>query len=127
MEMGEMFLGRSQYPGASASFTWNNIFRTLESRNGNSIYLFAGAGASAGYSKDFRLKKKQQTYYGGFFGLKGRAGVTIIYDRDINITAAVAPILGMHLCPKNGTIIMRYYRYGLLQTLMPEITISYRF
>jgi hypothetical protein len=59
--------------------------------------------------------------------VKGRAGVRIEYDRNINITAAVAPVLGMHLSMKDETVMMRYYRYGLLQTLMPEITISYRF
>lgn len=127
MEMAETFLGRTPYPGISASFTWNNILRTMTSRNGNDIFLFAGAGAAAGYNKDCRLKKKQETYHGGFFGLKGRAGVTIRYDRNINITAAVAPVLGMHLSVKDETIMMRYYRYGLLQVLMPEVTISYRF
>jgi hypothetical protein len=39
----------------------------------------------------------------------------------------VAPVLGMHLSMKDETVMMRYYRYGLLQTLMPEITIGYRF
>lgn len=127
LEMTETFIGRARVPGGSVSFTWNDILGSTTSRNGNRISFFAGAGAAAGYCKDFRVKRKEQIRYGSFFGLKGRAGVRIEYDRNINITAAVAPVLGMHLYMKDETLMMRYYRYGLLQTLMPELTISYRF
>lgn len=127
LEMSEMFLGTTAQPGGSVNFTCNDILHSITSRNGNTISFFAGAGAAVGHSKDCRLKKNQVTYHGFFFGLKGRAGVRIKYDRNINITAAVAPVLGMHLSVKDETVMMRYYRYGLLQTLMPEITISYRF
>ena len=127
LEMTETFIGRARVPGGSVSFTWNDILGSTTSRNGNRISFFAGAGAAAGYCKDFRVKRKEQVRYGSFFGLKGRAGVRIEYDRNINITAAIAPVLGMHLFRKEETVMMRYYRYGLLQTLMPELTISYRF
>ena len=127
LEMPETFLGRARVPGGSASFTWNDIISSTPSRNGNRITLFAGAGAAAGYCRDFRVKRNEQTRYGCFFGLKGRAGFRIEYDRNVNITVAVAPVLGMHLYLKDETLMMRYYRYGLLQTLMPELTISYRF
>lgn len=127
LEMSETFLGRARVPGASLSFTWNDIIGSTTSRNGNRICFFTGAGAAAGYCKDFRVRRKEQIRYGSFFGLKGRAGVRIEYDRKVNITAAIAPVLGMHLYIKDETLMMRYYRYGLLQTLMPELTISYRF
>lgn len=127
IEMSEPFLGRSLRPGASASFTWNNIYGSTLSRNGNLIRFFAGAGAEAGFCKDFRLARTDETLHGGFLGLKGTAGINIRYERNIDITIAVAPVLGMHLSIKDETVMMRYYRYGLLQTIMPEITISYRF
>ena len=127
LEMSEMFLGRTVKPGGSVNFTFNDVLHSIASRNGNSICFFAGAGASLGYSKDCRLKKDKESSHGYFFGLKGRAGLRIQYDRNINITAALAPMLGMHLSMKDETVMMRYYRYGLLQALMPEITISYRF
>lgn len=127
LEMSETFLGRARVPGASLSFTWNDIIGSTTSRNGNRICFFTGAGAAAGYCKDFRVRRKEQIRYGSFFGLKGRAGVRIEYDRKVNITVAIAPVLGMHLYIKDETLMMRYYRYGLLQTLMPELTISYRF
>lgn len=126
-EMSEMFLGRTTKAGGSVSFTFNEVLRRVTSRNGNSIFIFAGAGAAIGYSKDCRLRRAQPTYHGYFFGLKGRAGVRIEYDRKVNITAAVAPVLGMHLSMKDETLMMRYYRYGLLQTLMPKLTIGFRF
>ena len=126
-EMTESFLGRAAVPGGSVSFTFNDIIDSISSRNGNRISFFAGAGAAIGYCKDFRLKRKEQAAYGYFFGLKGRAGLRIEYDRNINITAAFAPVLGMHLYTKDETLMMRYYRYGILQTMMPELTISYRF
>lgn len=126
-EMTESFLGRAAVPGGSVSFTFNDIIDSISSRNGNRISFFAGAGAAAGYCKDFRLKRKEQTRPGCFFGLKGRAGFRIEYDRNVNITAAIAPVLGMHLSMKDETLMLRYYRYGILQTLMPELTISYRF
>ena len=127
LEMTESFLGRAAVPGGSASFTFNDIIDSISSRNGNRISFFAGAGAAIGYCKDFRLERKEQATYGYFFGLKGRAGLRIEYDRNINITAAFAPVLGMHLYTKDETLMMRYYRYGILQTMMPELTISYRF
>ena len=127
LEMSEMFLGRTTKSGGSVNFTCNDIIRCITSRNGNDILFFAGAGAALGYSKDCRFRRNQMTYHGYFFGLKGRAGVRIEYDRNVNITAALAPVLGMHLSQKDETVMMRYYRYGLLQTLMPELTISYRF
>lgn len=127
LEMTEAFLGRSNLPGGSMSFTYNDIIGAISSRNGNRISFFAGAGAAAGYCKDFRVKRKEQSTYGGFFGLKGRTGFRIEYDRNVNITAAIAPVLGMHMSIKDETLLMRYYRYGLMQTLMPELTISYRF
>ena len=127
LEMSEMFLGRTAKHGGSINFTCNDVLHSITSRNGNTVSFFAGAGAAVGHSKDCRLKRDQVTYPGLFFGLKGRAGLRIRYDRNINITAAVAPVLGMHLSMKDETVMMRYYRYGLLQTLMPEITVSYRF
>ena len=59
---------------------------------------------------------------------KGRLGMEIVYDRNVNISICVAPVLGLHMArDMSGNLLARYYRYGLLQTIMPEIGISYRF
>jgi len=127
MELGEAFLNRSQKPGYGASFTWNSIIAETESVNGNSIKFFAGPGAAVGYCKDLRLINKEHGLHGAYFGLKGRAGLEIQYDRKVNIIVCVAPVLGLHLAEDNGNYLARYYRYGILQTIMPEISINYRF
>lgn len=128
LETGEAFAGRANMPGAAASFTWNTIFARKESGNGNEIRFFAGPGAAAGYCKDIRIKKTEQGLLGAYFGLKGRLGLEIIYDRNVNIYVCVAPVLGLHLAKDmGGNLLARYYRYGLMQTIMPEIGISYRF
>ena len=64
---------------------------------------------------------------GTFFGLQGKVGIAIDYPRNISIKICVAPVLGMHLTKGDEYNMMRYYRYGLLQTILPEINISYRF
>lgn len=128
LETGEAFAGRAKMPGAAASFTWNTIFARQKSVNGNEIRFFAGPGAAAGYCRDIRLKKSEHGLPGAYFGLKGRLGMEIIYDRNINISICVAPVLGLHMArDKSGNMLARYYRYGLMQTIMPEIGISYRF
>ena len=128
LETGEALAGRTNFPGAAASFTWNTIFARKESGNGNEIRFFAGPGAAVGYCKDIRLKKTEHGLHGTYFGLKGRLGFEITYARNVNIVICVAPVLGLHMAKDSGgNLLARYYRYGIMQTIMPEIGISYRF
>lgn len=118
---GEAFMNREEYPGVSVSFTWNMIMKTWDSRNGERIDLFAGPGLAAGWSKDFMKER-------GFnIGLAGRVGVQCSFSRNVEISACVTPVLGMHMVLLKESIRMEYYRYGLLNTIMPEIGIRYRF
>lgn len=118
---GEAFMNREPYPGLSVSFTWNMILKTWDSRNGERIDLFAGPGLAAGWSKDFMKER-------GFnIGLVGRVGVQCCFTRNVEISACVAPVLGMHMVLLKESIRMEYYRYGLLNIIMPEIGIRYRF
>lgn len=119
-EMADTFIGKASLPGASASFSWNLIFYNTESRNGVEIDLFAGPGFIIGITSD-------QMWRNTFFGLKGRAGVRLIYDRKINISLALVPVMGLHLKYIEEEMQMDYYKNGLLQIIMPEIGISYRF
>lgn len=118
---GEAFMDREQYPGVSASFTWNMIMKTWDSRNGERIDFFAGPGLAAGWSKDL-LKER-----GFHVGLAGRVGVQCSFSRNIEISACVAPVLGIHMVFLKESIRMEYYRYGLINMVMPEIGIRYRF
>ena len=127
LESGEVFIGRHTRPGGSVSFTWNTILSSWESSEGNRISFFAGPGATIGYCKDLEINREENNHEGTFFGMQGRAGIAIEYPRNISIKICVAPVLGMHLTKGDEYNMMRYYRYGLLQTILPEINISYRF
>lgn len=120
-EMAETFLGKVLHPGISAAFTWNLIFAQLESRNGIPLRFYAGPGIAAGINHDMK------TSPGLFFGLKGRVGMQCIYDRKINISVSLAPVLGLHVSEDEENVTTRAYRNGLMQILMPEFGISYRF
>lgn len=120
-EMAETFLGRAMYPGISTAFTWNLVFAQFESRNGIPVRFYAGPGFATGISHDMHGR------HGLFFGLKGRAGMQCIFDRRINISVSLAPILGIHISEDDENILTRPYANGLLQAVMPEFGISYRF
>lgn len=127
LESGEVFIGRHNRPGGSVSFTWNNILSSWESSEGNKISFFAGPGATIGYCKDLEISREENNKEGTFFGLQGKVGIAIDYPRNISIKICAAPVIGMHLTKGKEYYMMRYYRYGLLQTILPEINISYRF
>ena len=120
-DVSEAFLYRTTYPGVSLSVTWNQIFSSWELKDGTKMSLFAGPGIAAGYGKDYK------TGHGYFFGLKGRAGVECQFERRITISACISPILGMHVIPHSEYLSLKYYRNGLLYSLVPEIGIKYRF
>lgn len=120
-EMAETFIGRAMHPGLSAAFSWNLVFAQIESRNGNQVRFYAGPGLAAGISQDIK------TPPGLFVGLKGRLGMQCIFDRRINISLALSPVLGIYVSKEDEYINARAYRHGLLRAFMPEVGISYRF
>lgn len=120
-ETGEMFMGRTEIPGVSASFTWNMKIYDWTSRNGNTVSIFAGPGLTAGWGEDLRKQS------GGFIGLKGRVGGECSFNRKVIISVSVSPVIGTHAALLEDSIRMTYYRNGLLGAVIPEIGIKYRF
>lgn len=120
-ELGEVFINRTDIPGLSASVTANFILKSWLSANGNPINLFAGPGAALGLVSDYHLDR------GLYFGLKGRIGVECFFSRKISISASLNPILGTHMVIKDDAVQMKYYKYGLLSSILPEIGIKYAF
>lgn len=120
-EMGEVYFGRANIPGCSAAFTWNIVFKSWQSKNGNRIDLFGGPGAIAGWANDYF----EDT--GVFFGMKGRIGVECTFSRKITISACLSPIIGSHAMLLDESVKMHFYRYGLMNALFPEIGIRYSF
>lgn len=120
-ELGEVFINRTDIPGVSASVTANFILKSWLSSNGNPINFFAGPGAALGIASDFHLGR------GVYFGLKGRTGVECFFSRKVSISASLNPILGTHMVIKDDAVQMKYYKYGLLSSILPEIGIKYAF
>ena len=120
-EMGEVFAGRSRIPGISASFTWNYVLKEWKISEGETLEMFAGPGVSMGYAKDLKRDK-------GFdFGLKGRFGIEFLFERKAIISLSISPVIGSHVEFNGNAINIRSYNYGLLNSIMPEIGIKYRF
>lgn len=121
MELTETFLNNSSATGASASLTWNSTFGEKKICDDSIFQFYAGPGISAGYCKDYKSGK------GAFIGLMGRAGVMIMYDRNIDICVGLSPVLGIHITSEKNSISTQYYKHGLIQCIIPEISICYRF
>lgn len=120
-ESTELSAGRSSYPGASFSVTWNYILKEWKSAEGNTINFFVGPGVIAGYSSDYK------TNDGLILGIKGRVGFECLFVRNIAISAAISPVIGSHIVHTDAMTSMKYYRNGLQYALIPEIGIKYRF
>lgn len=121
-ELGEVLTDRTDCPGVSASFTCNYIISRWQSANHNEIILYAGPGIETGWIKDFHRER------GLFIGLKGRVGLRCMFPRRIIVSVSLAPCFGAHFISREYTgVRMEYYRYGLMNTVMPEIGIKYAF
>ncbi len=120
-ECGEFTSERASHPGVSASLTWNSILKQWKSTEGNTISIFAGPGVVVGYGNDYK------TAEGMFLGIKGRAGVECEFSRNVIIAASISPIIGSHVIYNHGLMSMKYYKNGLIYSLVPEIGIKYRF
>lgn len=120
-ELGEVFLNRSRLPGISASFCWNLILREWESEEGNILRIFAGPGVHLGWGKDFKRDK------GISFGLKGRFGIECDFPRNVSISLSASPVIGLQITKLDQSLKIDYFKNGLLNFILPEIGIRYRF
>ena len=116
-----IFMNRKNDPGISASLSCNFNIIEWKSRNDNIISFFAGPGIAFGIAEDFR---KDMGY---FIGLKGRIGAECSFDRHISISASLNPMIGSHLVIMEEHVEMKYYRNGLINAILPEISIKYMF
>ncbi len=117
----ETFRISSAMPGISASAFWNIVFARFESHNGNPVRFYAGPGISLGYAADLFSP------HGLDFGVKGRVGGECAFPRGISVAMSISPMVGGHFGIVDGMLNMRLYKNGLLQALMPEVSIRHRF
>lgn len=121
IELGELFMNRTDVPGVSLAFTRNYILKEWESEEGDKVYLISGPGVSAGWSRDYMKG------HGVHLGLKGCFGIECRYSRNLKLSLYVSPVLGVHATNENNYMKLEYYRNGLLGTIIPEIGIKYSF
>lgn len=121
VELGEVFMNRTDIPGFSVSFIRNYIIKEWKSEEGDMVRLICGPGISAGWGYDYMEDK------GLHIGLAGRIGLSCLYRRNIRLSICLSPVIGTHLKGLESNVKMGYYRYGLLGALMPEIGIGYSF
>ena len=100
---------------------WNILIRQWTSSEGNALRFFAGPGVAAGYTTEYK------SVDGIFFGLKGRMGCECEFKRNMLISMSISPIIGSHVTMPQGDLSMKYYKNGLIYSLVPEIGIKYRF
>ena len=120
-ECADVFFGRSDFPGASASITWNIIFAESKSCNGNDIRMFAGPGLMMGWGNDLMRPA------GLIVGLKGRVGAECEFNRNVTISVSLSPVIGTHMMIFEDYVEMRYYRSGLIASVLPIIGVKYIF
>ena len=120
-ESTEMFAGRMDHPGFSASVSWNLIVKEWESSEGNSVRIIAGPGVIAGYTADYK------DFEGILLGIKGKIGGECLFERNMSISVCICPILGSHIVNRLNHSTMKLYKNGLTYSLIPEIGLKYRF
>lgn len=121
VETPDLFWSEDGKAGISASASWNTVFSSIESRNGNRIRFYAGPGLGIGYSRDLKSMP------GVFIGLKGCIGGECSFPRGIALSISISPMLGGHFSKKDGMIRMGLHKWGLCYGLMPEAGIRYIF
>ena len=121
IETASTFFGTSNCPGISPSVILNNVVKSWQSSEGNTIRLVAGTGASLG------INPERRDMGGVNFGLRGRVAVECVYIRKAEITFSVSPLLGFRLDRDYERYVMKFFSTGLLYSLIPEIGIKYRF
>lgn len=126
--------GRCSTPGILFQFSRGVTFRSYE-RDGVGYHLYAGAGVSAGYVKDFQKgylsdpDKPLNHNMGAMIGVTGTFGCYFSFEGGIDLIAGWSATAGMHIRENEnyGTLSMSGYLNGLLTALYPELTILYKF
>ena len=89
--------------------------------DGLSFHLSAGPGVTAGYVRD-RGKE-----IGAAAGLSGVVSIAIVF-RSVTVSAGFSAALGCHMNFSNiHENTLEFYKNGVYQSYIPEITIRYRF
>lgn len=129
-----MLSGISDTPGASFSFTRDYVFKYIVFEHFDFI-AYAGTGAMIGYVRDYEKgifkspRKEFEKEMGWAIGMCGSLGIILDYDRNISLGFSINPIFGAHIRQEQYAPVIKLslYKNGLMQTVLPKISIMYRF
>ena len=113
-------------PGIKLSYIHENILKSGTIRDDVGYRLYIGGGFSAGYVKDHGPSDRN---HGAMLGMAAGAGVIFIFPGRIDIAAGVAGEFGLHLRTDEqyGNLDLSWYENGVIKSLIPKITLYYRF
>ena len=126
-----ILLGRTGIPGASASYLHDFVFRIIGNED-LSASFYAGAGASAGWVRDFepgafnRLENTLKRDPGLMAALSGNIGCLLTFPgRNISVCVDFTGSFGA-LTKRdndNGSLLLSLYHNGIYRALYPHIII----
>lgn len=122
-ELGDAFAGHLAAPGGKFVFSHDITVHDFDVADGEAVSLFVGAGASAGWVKDYG-----RDGYGVMAALNGSFGASALFARKhVHVCAGITLEAGPWLQKKENSYVISLYRNGIYQGYYPYISISYLF
>ncbi len=120
-DMYGRYLTDEGHCGVKFNFTHSNILQGWKKGDAD-IYIFAGAGASAGYVHEFGFPPEQ---YLPMCALSGKVGVFARLPGAIDLSLSFTGEAG--ICLDAGSDTLHIYAEGIQSAIWPELTIYFRF
>ncbi len=122
-ELGDIYAGHLETPGGKFVFSHNISILSFEGVQEGDISLFAGAGASAGWVKDYGREG-----FGMMAAVNGSFGASAAFTANrIHVSAGVTIEAGPWLQKTGDNYSVSLYRNGIYRSFYPYISISYLF
>lgn len=122
-DMLDVVRGKTGTPGVRGVYSIAYPMKTWKSLNGNQIDLVAGPGAVLGLVKDHGA-----SHFSALAGLEGMAGIYYHLNSGFVLGIGLSGELGLCLSAKDThDTRLSYWKHGIYQAFIPEISIAYRF
>lgn len=122
LDLMNVLKGESDHPGLRLCYNQTRPFENWDTKSGTIISFYAGPGASVGYVMDY------DEDFGWFIALSGTCGFDFKFIKPINIRIGIMGEFGIQ-CVNQGenNTKIKLYKNGIIRSVIPEISISYRF
>ena len=121
-DLADMYLGNAGAPGIKFNFSHNIRIAEFSPQTVDELCLFAGSGFSAGWVTDTGREG-----YGLCAALSGTFGARAEFSYRLVFTLGLTLETGGLLYREDAHLKSSLYRNGIYQTVMPNLTIAYRF